>query len=63
MKGEHCDACVEYAPNCPCITCKHDRQDDAHIMCCAEQRGLPCPYFDYIIHNCPDYEPDDEDDN
>lgn len=56
MKGEHMYPCIKLAPDCLCNTCKHDRNDE----CCAEPRGLPCPVFDGDIHNCPDYESDDE---
>lgn len=56
MKGKHWYPCIEAAPECLCNTCKHDREDE----CCAELRGLLCPACDGYMHDCPDYEPDDE---
>ena len=54
MKGEHCDACMGLEPECLCNTCKRD-PGTGDIPCC--DRELLCP-----IKNCPDYEPDDEED-
>lgn len=56
MKGEHRDVCIKLGPECLCNTCKRDRKE----KCCAGPRGLLCPICDGYIHNCPDYEPDDE---
>ena len=54
MKDKHQYPCVEVEPDCLCNTCKRD--SEIYELCC--DRAFLCP-----IHNCPDYEPDDEDKN
>lgn len=55
MKGKHLDACIEIQPCCLCNTCKHD-SERIYELCC--DRTFLCP-----VENCPDYEPDDEEDD
>lgn len=55
MKGEHYFFCERVEPTCLCNTCKHDCKRNDHA-CCDNVSAL-CP-----VTRCPDYEPDDEED-
>lgn len=57
MKGEHYGGCIKVFPTCLCNTCKHDCWPNYEALCC-EQVASDCP-----VENCPDYEPDDEEDD
>lgn len=54
MKGNHWDACAEIQPCCLCNTCKWDVSSGEENPCC-NNVAIYCP-----IENCPDYEPEDE---
>lgn len=57
MKGEHCEKCVIDFTTCKCNSCKND--SNSIISCCFHTWGSElCP-----VENCPDYEPDDEEDD
>lgn len=54
MKGEHYDTCVIGCANCKCNTCRNDINTSQ--PCCYRFWGdVHCP-----VDNCPNYEPDDE---
>lgn len=55
MKGKHCEICMGFEPECRCNTCKNDLGKGYEKCCCREPI---CP-----IKNCPDYEPDAEEDD
>lgn len=54
MKGEHSKTCVNDHPSCKCNTCKNDNRRERG-WCCFENKQCP-------VGECPDYEPDDEED-
>lgn len=56
MKGEHRNTCVIGCANCKCNTCRNDT--NTLQPCCYRFWGdVHCP-----VENCPNYEPDDEED-
>lgn len=55
MKGEHFGGCIKDFPTCLCNTCKHDTNG---LYACCGVRAKKCQ-ADF----CPDYEPDDEEDD
>lgn len=55
MKGEHSNVCLKGKPDCLCNKCKHD-PGSGYDSCC-DIKAYFCPILD-----CPDYEPDDEED-
>lgn len=55
MKGEHRKVCAGLYPSCLCNDCKRDVSSDKGKTCC-DKVAIFCPAID-----CPDYEPDDED--
>jgi hypothetical protein len=54
MKGNHRNVCAGIQPRCLCNTCKRDVSSVEENLCC-NNVAIYCP-----IKNCPDYEPDDE---
>lgn len=54
MKGEHLCFCEKFRPECLCNRCKRDGHE---VGACCNKFSRCCP-----ITNCPDYEPDDEED-
>jgi hypothetical protein len=57
MKGKHRNMCAEIQPCCLCNTCKRDVLSGEGKLCC-NNVTIYCP-----VENCPDYEPDDEEDD
>lgn len=57
MKGDHWDLCMRGDKECKCTNCKKD--NSLWPPCCTLTWGFDvCP-----ISDCPDFEPDNEDNN
>ena len=55
MKGEHLCLCEKFRPECLCNRCKHDGRG---VGACCIKNSRRCS-----VENCPDFEPDDEEDD
>lgn len=57
MNGAHCKFCLHNDKECKCNSCKNDF--NSGLPCCCLTFGFEgCP-----VSECPDYEPDDEEDD
>ena len=57
MNGEHQKSCIVMAPDCLCNRCKRDVSSGEGPPCC-DKVTIFCP-----VTMCPDYEPDNEEDD